>query len=283
MLQGSDWTLCSLRERGGGLIINTHIVENYPGVLPLPGMELAEKMEKQVKELGVEIIDGEAKEARRGTNGFEVDVEGKTVEGKTLIFATGSKRRKLNAPGEEKFLNKGVSYCATCDGPLFGGKVVGVVGGSNSACKEALLLSQYASKAYIIYRKEKLRPEPITLKKIEESKNIEVIANASVVEIRGDRMLKEVVLDREVNGSRVLKLDGLFIEVGLVPESGLAKSLGVKCNDNGEVVVNEAGETSILGVFAAGDVTTSPFKQAIIAAAQGVLASYSAYRYLEQA
>jgi thioredoxin reductase len=210
--------------------------------------------------------------------------DGKKYEGKTIIFATGTEWRKLGAKGEKEFTGRGVHYCALCDGYFYADKEIAIVGGADSAVKEAILLTQWAKKVYIIYRKDKVRPEPITLEKMEKlvkEGKIEVINNTNILEVNGKELVTSVVLDREYKGSKEFKLDGIFVAIGHVAQSQLAKEIGVTLNEKGEVIVNRESETNIPGAYAAGDVIDSPFKQAITGAAEGVLAAVSAYKYIE--
>ena len=167
-----------------------------------------------------------------------------------------------------------------CDGPLFKGKVLGVVGGSDSAAKEALLLSEYGSKVYVIYRGDQIHPEPINMRRVEENEKIEVIPNTNVVEIKGDKFITHAVLDRPWGGSKSFELGGLFIEIGHLPQSALAKKLGVKLNQKGEIIIDRLSRTNVPGVYAAGDVADMEWKQAITGAAEGCVAAYSAYEYI---
>jgi thioredoxin reductase (NADPH) len=268
-------------EEVGGLIATTQLVENYPGFKQISGEELSERLMEHAEEYGVELVEARAIDVERIEEGFRVVTdEDESYEGKTLIFATGTRHRKLPAKGAEEYENRGVYYCALCDGPLFKDKVVAVVGGSDSAAKEALLLAEYARKVYIIYRGEKLRGEPPNLRRIEENEKIEVIYRTNIVEVKGDRLLRSVVLDREYNGSKELSLDGVFVAIGGEPQSELAKKLGVETNEKGEIIIDRDSRTSVAGVFAAGDVVASSFKQAIVGVAEGVVAAYSAYRFV---
>ncbi len=267
------------KERGG-LITTTHLVENYPGYVRISGPELMAKFEEHVKDYDVPIIDDDVSGVEKDGDYFIVKGAERMYKSKSIVFATGTKRKRLDVPGEKEFYGKGVSYCATCDAPLFRGKTVGVVGGSDSAAKEALLLSEFAKKVYIIYRKERIRPEPINFARIEENEKIEVIANTNIIEIKGDKFIKSVVFDNKHDGSKEFALDGLFIEIGHLPNSGLAKKLGVSLNDKDEIITDQLSKTNIDGVFAAGDVTDMEWKQAITGAAEGCIAAYSAYEFI---
>ncbi|MFX1591015.1 MAG: NAD(P)/FAD-dependent oxidoreductase, partial [Promethearchaeota archaeon] len=196
----------------------------------------------------------------------------------TIVIATGSERKKLGIPGEEEFAGRGVSYCATCDGPFYKDKNVAVIGGSDSAAKEALFLAQSAKKVYIIYRGEEIRAEPINKKRVLDNNKIELIYKTNIVEIKGDGIVQSIIFD---NGKE-LEIDGVFIEIGSIPNSDLAKRIGVETNEKGEVIINRKSETNISGIFAAGDVADAPFKQAITGVSEGVIAAYSAFDYVKE-
>jgi thioredoxin reductase (NADPH) len=240
-------------------------------------MELAEKFMKQAKKLGAEINDEEAKGIRKEGSHFLINNKHKA---KKVILALGTWRRKLNIPGEEELMGKGVSYCATCDAPLYRDKTVGVVGGSNSAARAAQILAEYAKKVYIIYRKEKIRAEPMLAEKVMKNPKIEIISNTNVREIKGDKFVNSVVFD----SGEVFMLDGLFIEAGSVPSTALAKEIGAKLDENGYIVVDSAMRTNIDGIYAAGDITTgsNQWRQVVTACAEGGIAASSAYTDLKR-
>jgi len=171
-----------------------------------------------------------------------------------------------------------VSYCATCDGPFYKDKNVCVIGGSDSAAKEALFLAQSVKKVYIIYRGEEIRAEPINKKRVYENDKIEIIYETQIVEIKGEGTVKSVVFD---NGKE-FEIDGVFIEIGSIPNSDLAKGIGVETNEKGEIKINRTSETNVPGIFAAGDVADAPFKQAITGVSEGVIAAYSAFDYVKE-
>ena len=261
----------------GGAIAEAHIVENFPGFESISGMDLSEKFRKQAKKLGVDVRDEEVSGIKKEKDYFLVNNKHKA---KKIILATGTFRRKLNIPGEEEFIGKGVSYCATCDAPLYRDKIVGVVGGSNSAARAAQLLSEYAKKVHIIYRREKIRAEPKICEQIGKNPKIEIINNTQVKEIKGDKFVNSAVFD----SGEVFMLDGLFIEVGSTPAIGLPKELGVGLDDDGYIVVDKGMNTNINGVYAAGDITTgsNQWRQVITACAEGGLAASSAYLDLKK-
>ncbi|MDO8459740.1 MAG: FAD-dependent oxidoreductase [Nanoarchaeota archaeon] len=269
----------------GGVITTTNIVENYPGFIRLSGDELAEKIKLHALEYDLVSIKKEKVEkVEKEKEGFSVKTDKKEYMGKAILFATGTKWKKLDVPGSKEFENRGVAYCALCDAILYKNKIVGLVGGSDSAAKDTLVLAEHAKKVYIIYRGEQIHPEPINLKRVQEKKNIEIINKTNVLEIKGDSVLKSVVLDKAYKESRELMLDGLFIAIGHIVLSDLAKPLGVNLNNKGEIIIDhKTSETNIQGVYAAGDVADKPFKQAITGVAEGCTAAYSAYEYITKA
>ncbi len=268
----------------GGVITTTHVVENYPGFKKLSGPELAKKLEEHARAYDeVTIKTEKAESVEKQNKKFVVKTSKGEYEGKTLLFATGTKWRKLpeSVGGSREFENRGISYCALCDGPLYKGKTIAVIGGSDSAAKDALLLSEHAKKVYIIYRGESIHPEPINLERVEKNKKIEVINNTNIVEIKGNDMVQSVALDKAHKGSKELKLDGVFVAIGHIALSDLAKPLGVKLNKKGEIVINHmTSETNVPGVFAAGDVTDKHFKQLITGVADACTAAHSAYEHM---
>jgi thioredoxin reductase (NADPH) len=273
-------------DKPGGTIMLTDDVENYPGFKKLTGPELADKIEQHAREYDIDTEAGLVTKATTEGKTFTITTKkDKTFKAKTVIFATGTKPKKLGIPGEEEYFGKGVHTCALCDGAFYKDKIIGVVGGSDSAAKEALLLTQWGKKVYIIYRKENIRPEPVNMtrimKKVKEGK-IEIIKNTNVTEVKGEKFVSGVVLDKEYNGSKEFALEALFIEIGHIALSDVAKHLGVKLNKKGEIPINRNAETNVPGVYAAGDVGDTRFKQAITGVAEGVLAVYSAYVYINE-
>ena len=261
----------------GGLIATTDIVENYPSITSITGQGLMDMFKNHMNSLKIPYISDEINNIENAGDHFILYSFFQKFKARSICIATGSERRKLGIPGEEQFAGKGVSYCATCDGPFYKDKVVAVVGGSDSAAKEALFLAQNVNKVYIIYRREEIRAEPINKKRVYANNKIEIINNTNLVEIKGDSKVKQIILD---TGSE-LEVDGVFIEIGTIPNSELAKRLGVKTNEKGEIIINRKSETNISGVFAAGDVADAPFKQAITGVAEGVIAAYSVFDYLK--
>jgi len=256
----------------GGAIVEAHLVENYPGFESISGMDLSDNFRKQAKKLGVEIKDEEVKGIKKDGDVFVVNNKHKA---KKVILATGTFRRKLNIPGEGDYIGKGVSYCATCDAPFYRDKIVGVIGGSNSAARAAQLLAEYAKKVYIIYRRDKIRAEPKICAQIDKNPKIEIITNTQVKEIKGEKFVTSAVFD----SGEVFMLDGLFIEIGSTPAVVLPKELGVKLDDKEYIIVDEAMKTNVKGVYAAGDITTcsNQWRQVITACSEGGIAASSVY------
>jgi thioredoxin reductase (NADPH) len=263
----------------GGLITWSNEVSNYPGIKKITGIELAKMLESHAREYTKDIFNESVTEIRKSGNGFLVSAGRKDYSAKAIIFATGTSMRKLNVPGEAELLNKGVHFCALCDGYAYKNKAVAVVGGSDSAVKDALILTQYAKKVYIIYRGSKIHPEPVNYDTAMKNKKISVITGANVVSINGKSKVESVILDK---GSRELKLDGIFVAIGHVPNSGLAKSLGVRLNDKDEIIIDKESMTNVSGIYAAGDVTDTKSKQLITGIGEAVKAVYSAYGFLNK-
>ncbi len=266
----------------GGVITTTNIVENYPGFIRLTGTELAKKLEDHAKSYDKVTIKQElAESVKRMKSCFIVKTDKSEYKGKTILFATGTKWRKLDVPGGKEFENKGVNYCALCDGPLFKNKIVAIVGGSDSAAKDALVLTEHAKKVYIVYRGKEIHPEPINLQRVKKNKKIEIINNTNITEIKGDKFVNKVILDKPYKNSKTLKLDGVFVAIGHIVLSDLAVPLGVKVDKAKEIIINhKTSETNVPGIYAAGDVTDKPFKQLITGVADGCTAAYSAYEYI---
>src|SRR3989344_1625701 len=265
----------------GGTITLTDTVENYPGFKKISGLELAKAIKEHALEYEIDLKEETLMGIEKQKDLFFIKTnENKEYYSKTVLFATGTKFKKLEIKGEDEFLNNGVHYCALCDGFIYKDKVVCVVGGSDSAAKEALLLTQYAKKVYIVYRGDKIRPEPINMKRIEKNKKIEIINKTNIIQIIGNKNVNKVLLDNLYKGEKELLLDAVFVAVGHIPLSEHAKHLGVKTNKENEIIIDRESKTNIKGVFAAGDVVNTKFKQAIVGVGEGVVGVYSAYTYV---
>ncbi|MEM4230529.1 MAG: FAD-dependent oxidoreductase [Candidatus Pacearchaeota archaeon] len=263
----------------GGLVGEAYEICNFLTCFRLKGLELAKRMAEHAKQEGIEIINEKVIGVKKKNNFFEIKTENKKYETKKIIIATGTEKRKLGLKNEDKLLGKGISYCATCDAPLYKNKIVGVVGGSDAALTSALLLAEYAKKVFIIYRRDKFyRAEPAWVEIVSKNKKIKPLFNLEVKELIG----KEKLMAVKLSNSKVLALDGLFIEIGGLPRKELALQLGVKIDNKGYIIVDRNQKTSVKGVFAAGDVTNNPLKQIITAASEGAVAAFSAYQEIQK-
>ncbi|MFH0955150.1 MAG: FAD-dependent oxidoreductase [Candidatus Micrarchaeota archaeon] len=265
----------------GGLITWTDLVENYPGFKRLTGQELTAKLREHAQEYNVPMDLGKIDSIAKLPNGFfELKSESKTYVSKTVLVATGTKVRELDVSGSKEFKNKGIQFCALCDAPLYKGKDVALIGGSDSAAKEAIVLSRYAKKVYVVYRGKQLRAEPPNMERLKKISNIEYVLETNVAAFKGTKFLEKIELDKAHNGKKELSVSAAFVSIGHLPLSELAKPLGVKTNSAGEIIVNRNSETNIPGIFAAGDVVDTRFKQAIVGVGEAVSAVYSALQFI---
>jgi thioredoxin-disulfide reductase len=267
----------------GGQAVYAAKVENYPGFDMISGFELLQKMRKQAEIFGTEFKSTEVKEISEENKIFKIKtVEENIFEARAIILCFGATPKKLGIEGENKFKGNGVSYCATCDAPFYKGKDVVVVGGGNSALDAVILLSKYANKVYLIHRRDSFNAEEVRVRQVQESPNVEIILNSGLEEIKGEKKVEEIIIvNFQNNEERKIKLDGVFIEVGHIVESDFISKL-VELDDHKQIIVNSKNETNFSGVFAAGDATTVPYKQIVIAAGEGAKAALSAYSYLQR-
>lgn len=263
----------------GGQVVKTPDIENYPGFDLVSGPELANKFINQAKKFGSEIIFDEVIKIEEKENKFQIFGQKDIYQSHSLILAFGKVPRRLNIPGEKEFKGKGVSYCATCDAPFFKSKTVVVSGGGNSAFDAALLLSKIAQKVYLIHRRDEFTAEEIRVKKIKSLKNVEIITKAKVSEIKGTTNVEAVVYSKD-NKTIELKADGIFVEIGYIVEDGLIKNF-VDMDEKNQIIVKKDHSTSRPGVFAAGDLTNSYYKQIVISAGEGAIAAISVAKYLD--
>lgn len=267
----------------GGTLLEADIIDDYPGIENIKGSELGMKFKKHAEKYGVKtLLETVTRIEKLPDERFRVITSlGKEFISKVVIVATGSQRRRLGVPGENL---RGVSYCAECDAPLFKDKVVGVVGGGNSAFHDAQVLAQHAKEVYIIHRRDEFRADPVIVEEAKNNPKIKFLLNKVVVEIKGQDKVEEVILQDTKTGEKSsIKLDGLFIAIGLVPLSEIVKELNVNIDEAGHIVVDQCGKTNVKGLLAAGDVTTQicNFRQVITAAAQGSVAALSAFLYIK--
>jgi len=271
-----------LIERGaiGGQIINTEWVENYPGIDSIGGIDLTETMQKQAEKFGLETLIAEV-------TGIEIDGEQKVVKtskgdftAKSVIITGGSERQKLGIPGEAEFTGRGVSYCATCDGAFFRDKPVAVVGGGNAAITEALELTKFASKITVIHRRDELRATKILQEKAFSEKKIKFLWDSVVAEIKGETFVNQIkVRNVKTEQESVLDISGVFMAVGFKPNTDYLKGI-LELDAIGLIIANEKMETSVPGIFTAGDIRSNSIRQVIAAAGDGAVAAVNAERYI---
>ena len=263
----------------GGRILLSETIENYPGFPEgISTQNLMGRMEAQVRELGVGIISDEV---------LEIDCPKKVVrisdgvhEGQAIIIASGARPKKLGIPGEEKYTGRGVSYCATCDGPFFKEKKVVIVGGGNAVAEEAIYLSRFASQVSIIHRRKDLRASAILQERLQANKKIEFILNSVVTEIKGSQKVEAVtVKDVESGSLRDLNCDGIFIYIGYEPETIFLKGK-IQMDESGLVITDDSMATSEAGIFACGDCRKKSLYQVVNACGDGAVAADSAYKYI---
>lgn len=275
-------TILVSRDMGGTANL-AHKIENYPGFSG-SGADLMKKFFEQAKEHGADYLNDDIIDIKKDKNRFTITTSSrKFISVKAVIIALGTQRKKLNVSGEDKFLGKGVSYCATCDGAFFRNKIVAVIGGGDSACKATLLLSEICKKVYMIYKGDSEHCEYISSKKLRETKNVEILYNTIPLEIKGKEVVSGLVVDvggKAVPIEKKIDLEGVFIEVGALPLTDMAKMLKMKIDKEEYIVVDSEMKTSVSGVFAAGDVVKSKMKQVVLSAAQGAIAAKSAHDFL---
>lgn len=263
----------------GGRMTEAPLIENYPGVPPMPGLELASRMAEHCRRAGAEVREGEGvRELVPGEKRGVITEKGEYRAG-ALVLAMGVRHRTLGVPGEKEFAGKGVSYCPVCDGPLFRRKRVVVVGGGNSAVSTALYLSGLASEVTLVHRRGELRADPVLAGKLEGK--VRILWNRVVEEIAGKGRVRKVRLREVGTGEREeVETDGVFVTVGEEPNSELAKRAGIRTDEGGYIVVDRRQRTNLEGVYAAGDVTDFPVKQVTAAVAQGMVAALEARSFL---
>jgi thioredoxin reductase (NADPH) len=269
----------------GGMGMTAAEVGNWPGEIEITGPDLMEKFKNHaVSYEQVEHKIARIETVEKTDEGFRLTYQsGETAEAKTIIFATGSNKRHLGAPGEEEFAGKGVTYCATCDAFFYRGKDVAVIGGGDSAVEGAAIAAQVANKVYLVHRRDEFRAEPYWVEKVHERDNVEFVLSSNVLEIVGDEKVTGLKLDKEYEGSDTLKVDGVFIEVGSIPATALPLQLGCDIDEKKHLKVGADMTSSVPGVFGAGDLTSGSnhFAQFATAAGEGCIAANSAFTYLQ--
>ena len=266
----------------GGQPILTTFIENYPGFPDgISGPEFAERLEAQARRFGAKIVTSQpVVEVSKVEDGFEVKTEGDSFWGKAVIIATGTSPRKLGVPGEDTFTGRGVSYCAVCDGAFYKDKVVAVVGGGDSAIVEAIYLTRFASKVYVIHRRNQLRAEKILQERAFSNPKISFIWDTVVQSIEGEKKVELLRLKNVKTGeTSEIYTDGVFVYIGSIPNSSMVKGL-VELDESGFIITDNLMRTNIPGIFAAGDVRNTTFRQLATAVGDGAIAANTAEKYL---
>ena len=274
-------------ERFGGQLQDTLGIENLPGTSYTEGPKLSDDLKKQVTENEIDMMDlalaSEIKPAGEAGGMHEVHFEnGAVLKTRSLVLSTGARWRSLGVPGEEEYKNKGVAYCPHCDGPLFKGKRIAVIGGGNSGVEAAIDLAKIVGHVTLIEFDTKLRADEVLQRKLRSLSNVEIIVNGQTTEITGEggKVNGLIVKDRATEELRTIALEGVFVQIGLVPNTEWLKSSGLELSKFGEIVIDEEGATNLPGIFAAGDATTVPYKQIVVAMGEGSKAGLSAFDYL---
>ena len=265
----------------GGQIINTVDIENYPVERHISGYDFATKLYNQVIDLGAVVKFEKVIDLKNNDEFKEVITEHNTYKGKTVILATGADNRKLGLDNEDKFLGKGISYCATCDGNFYKGKKVAVVGGGNTALEEALYLSDIAECVYLIHRRDEFRGEDRALSKLKKKNNIKFIYNSNVTLLNGNDKLDSIVVTDKDNNKQTIEVSGLFIAVGRIPENQNFAKL-IDLDDRGYVKALEDCHTNIPGIFVAGDNRVKSLRQLVTATCDGAVAADEAVKYIRK-
>ncbi|MBR9728353.1 alkyl hydroperoxide reductase subunit F [Shewanella intestini] len=269
-------------DKFGGQVAETVGIENFISVSKTEGPKLVANLESHVRDYDVDIMDNQRGISLSQDGGFNVELEsGAHLQSQSIILATGARWREMNVPGEQAYRGKGVAYCPHCDGPLFKGKRVAVIGGGNSGIEAAIDLANIVEHVTVLEFDSKLRADEVLQAKAQSMGNITIIKQAMTTEVLGDgnRVTGLQYTDRATNESHYVELAGIFVQIGLIPNTEWLKGV-VDLTERGEVIVDAKGQTSIPGVYAAGDMTNSPFKQIIIAMGSGATASLGAFDYL---
>lgn len=264
----------------GGQTNLTNHIENYPGTIQSTGMKLMTDFQEHAQKFGAEFIPGKVeKVSKKGEQFTTMLTNGKFYRSATIILAFGKVPRALGIPGEDKFLGRGVSTCATCDAPLYKNKITAVVGGGNSAIEAAEELSHNAKIVYIIHRRESFRGDAITIEKLKLKNNVKFLLNSTVEEINGKDFVEGIKIKNVSTGEvQDISVEGVFVEIGYVVDTSMVKDM-VKVNEKNEIIIDEYNRTNVAGLFAAGDVTTIPYKQTVISAGEGAKAALTCYQY----
>lgn len=265
----------------GGQALLIDGLENYPALVgPVSGYDFAEAMRAQAESFGVSFLTATVDSLLKKDERFVLETSEGTIRSLTVVLATGAKHRHLDVPGEERLAGRGVSYCATCDGPFFKGKRMVVVGGGDAACDEAMFLSKLADRVVMVHRKDRLRAQGSLAERVLKNPKIEVRFETVVKEIRGEKKVESVVLEDKDKGAYEEPTSAVFVFVGSIPQTQLAGD--AQKGDGGSLITDEHMRTSVPGLFAAGDVRVTPFRQLVTAAADGATAAHSAAQYIDE-
>lgn len=266
----------------GGLTLIISDLENYPGFPePVEGFELAQRFTKQAERFGAEILSDSVTEVKPEDGYFTVVTGKKSVTSYAVILATGAQHRKLDIPGEQEFSGRGVSYCATCDGPFFKGKKMLVVGGGDAACDEAMFLSKLSDKIIMVHRRDRFRAQKALAERVLSNENITVRFNHEVREIKGDNQVRSAVLfDNAEEKTYEEEFDAVFVFIGSIPQTDLVPFADT--NEVGYVITDQCMKSSVPGLYAVGDVRNTPFRQVVVGAGEGAVASHCAAMYIDE-
>ena len=279
LLRANKNVLLFESETLGGAITKSDIVENYPGISEISGLELGSNMASQAKNLGLEIIMQKVLAINKEKDIFSVSVKNNKYYAKTIVYATGTRPRMLDCKGAESFIGKGISTCATCDGFFFKNKSVLVVGGGNTALTDALYLSNICSHVYVSYRRDNLRGEPLKIKRLKSKENVTILYNSIVKEIIGRDVIEKVSLTVD-DTQKEINVSGVFVAIGSIPNTELIKDL-VTLDQNGYALSNYQLETTVPGLYVAGDVREKNVRQLTTAVSDGTIVSKEILDYLE--
>ncbi|MCX7949363.1 MAG: thioredoxin-disulfide reductase [Treponemataceae bacterium] len=267
---------------GGQSLLIDHL-ENYPGyVEPRSGFDLAQDMYRQAEKFGAQFLNDSVTALRKENDIFVISLgSGNTLTAYAVVLATGAKHRTLDVPGEAEFSGRGVSYCATCDGPFFKGKKMFVVGGGDAACDEAQFLSKLSDQIVMVHRRDRFRAQKALAERVLHNPAIQVRFNHRIVEIKGDTKVRSVVLENLLTGERYEEAtEAVFIFVGSIPQTALVPE--AEKDEAGYIITDQRMESSIKGLFVAGDVRATPFRQVVVAAGEGAIAAHSAAQYIDE-